>query len=369
MRRGSQADTEAVPGGNGRTERQYQERVDASEVVSSGQGVQQMSYTVHAKGEYLVYVCINGQAIAGSPFRVTGSSDRRLAYAHDLDENGLLFYIGSGGGQRPFRNPALSDCGGGRVSVEASSLYDGQVSPPARSAWRRWRRFLVCCCVDASVGGMRWADRMDASIDPPLVSALPPPPFSLSLSLSVSPLIAAQVTDPLSRLPANSYTRDEANSWWNIDIGARRRLIPTHYTLRNVSGCYSHALRTWRFEASADSKVWVTLRTHDNDTSIAAAPNASATWAISMPADSLRRHSQRQRQLRGDGRASGDGGQAAAGGAEGAAGGGGVGGAGEFDGFRYFCITQTAANSHGRHFLMLGGIELYGTLVEFSDSR
>ena len=32
--------------------------------------------------------------------------------------------------------------------------------------------------------------------------------------------------------------------------------------------------------------------------------------------------------------------------------------------YRFFCITQTAENNFNRHFLMLGGIELYGTLIE-----
>jgi hypothetical protein len=135
---------------------------------------------------------------------------------------------------------------------------------------------------------------------------------------------------------ANAYTEDEANAWWFVDLGEGRALRPEGYALRNVSECYAHALRSWRLEASADSVHWTTLRTHTDDDSIETRPHASAHWTLNARAlDSARDE--------------------------------GEGGA-DPDGYRYFCLTQTGVNAFGRHFMMVGSLELYGLLTETPEA-
>ena len=116
-----------------------------------------------------------------------------------------------------------------------------------------------------------------------------------------------------------SCTPNTPNSWMEVDLGARSRLAPTHYTLRSDLHNGAHKLRNWVLEGSADgSDAWVALRTHANDAALGNARFSTASWPIE--------------------------------GAEGA--------------YRRFRIRQTGPNSSNHNNLICAGIELYGTLTE-----
>jgi hypothetical protein len=51
-------------------------------------------------------------------------------------------------------------------------------------------------------------------------------------------------------------TRRAPNSWLGVDIGKRRRLRPTAYSLRHRGDCANFVLRSWVLEGSEDSEMW-----------------------------------------------------------------------------------------------------------------
>ena len=55
--------------------------------------------------------------------KVSRQTDRELSYAHDFDENGALYYLGSEGGVKPWENPSSL----GAVKVFSSSISSGRV--------------------------------------------------------------------------------------------------------------------------------------------------------------------------------------------------------------------------------------------------
>eukprot|EP01083_Nonionella_stella_P095039 266733_1 len=63
-----------------------------------------------------------------------------------------------------------------------------------------------------------------------------------------------------------------------IDFGAKRKIKPSHYTLRHDDSA-GYYLRKWNFEGSNDGASWNTLRSHCDDTSLNA-PYATHTWTI-----------------------------------------------------------------------------------------
>ena len=110
-----------------------------------------------------------------------------------------------------------------------------------------------------------------------------------------------------------------------VDIGPGRLLAPSHYALRNVSRSYAHAPRSWRLEASKDTKKWTLLSEHVNDMSVDTKSGACARFELN-------------RHIR-------------------------------TDAYRYFCITQTGPNAFGKNVLIMGGFELYGALLsEYASS-
>ena len=75
--------------------------------------------------------------------------------------------------------------------------------------------------------------------------------------------------DILSRdeSPKNCHTKDDRNSWFAVDLGLY--VWPTGYTLRHSRGYGSRsAMRHWEFQVSKDGHEWLTLRTHEGDTTL-----------------------------------------------------------------------------------------------------
>ena len=60
-------------------------------------------------------------------------------------------------------------------------------------------------------------------------------------------------------------------SWFAVDLGKGRTLSPSAYTLRHGREDGTDALRVWELQGSHDGKVWITLKTHDNDTALTGA--------------------------------------------------------------------------------------------------
>ena len=56
----------------------------------------------------------------------------------------------------------------------------------------------------------------------------------------------------------NCRTEDDPFSFFGVDLGPERRLLPTHYTLRNRNST-SHVVRNWNFEGSVDAQNWSIL--------------------------------------------------------------------------------------------------------------
>jgi hypothetical protein len=109
-----------------------------------------------------------------------------------------------------------------------------------------------------------------------------------------------------------NYTTNEAGSFVALQLPLA--VAVTRYTFRNDANGGAYALRNWNFEGSNDGVEWVVLRQHVNDTPLAARAFSTASWYVNP-----------------DGLA-----------------------------FSHFRIHQTGVHSNGNHFLMMGGLELYG---------
>eukprot|EP01083_Nonionella_stella_P119376 356792_1 len=89
------------------------------------------------------------------------------------------------------------------------------------------------------------------------------------------------IEDVLSRTKAASWCSSSSftNAWLSIDFRAKKKIKPSHYTLRN--DCGGFYLRKWNFEGSNNGTDWTVLREHDNDTSLNSAYDTH-TWAINV---------------------------------------------------------------------------------------
>jgi hypothetical protein len=110
----------------------------------------------------------------------------------------------------------------------------------------------------------------------------------------------------------SNYTTNVAGSFVALQLPLA--VAVTRYTLRLDAQGARHVLRNWNFEGSNDGVEWVVLRQHVNDQSLAARKFATASWDVNP-----------------DGLA-----------------------------FSHFRIHQTGVHLDGNHFLMMGGLELYG---------
>jgi hypothetical protein len=127
-------------------------------------------------------------------------------------------------------------------------------------------------------------------------------------------------------LECRTRTPNVANSWMAVDLGPERTMRVAHYCLRHGSDHAGDELRNWELQARAgvsrqgvsEADGWTTLRRHEAD--------ASLQGGDSVAAFAVTQHT----------------GMA----------------------FRYFRLHQHGINATGRHFLVCGGLELYGTLLD-----
>eukprot|EP01095_Lingulamoeba_sp_RSL-Kostka_P013508 TRINITY_DN5622_c1_g1_i1.p1 TRINITY_DN5622_c1_g1~~TRINITY_DN5622_c1_g1_i1.p1 ORF type:complete len:451 (+),score=133.97 TRINITY_DN5622_c1_g1_i1:132-1484(+) len=136
-------------------------------------------------------------------------------------------------------------------------------------------------------------------------------------------IIKGHPSELVSRNPSELWTGDVPASWFAIDLGESRTIIPTHYTLRHGANYKGDSLRNWDLQGSNDGINWVVLKRHTNDASLKNGKFATQTWKIEK-ADTD---------------------------------------------FRYLRILQTGHNSSSHNFLVLSGIEFYGDLYEFDVSH
>ena len=62
----------------------------------------------------------------------------------------------------------------------------------------------------------------------------------------------------VGRSVTNCRTEDEPFSFFGVDLGTERRLVPTHYTLRNRNSP-THVVKNWYLEASVTGASWMIL--------------------------------------------------------------------------------------------------------------
>jgi hypothetical protein len=145
-----------------------------------------------------------------------------------------------------------------------------------------------------------------------------------------------KVEDFVGRTATNCRTHNEPFSFYGVDIGMGRAILPTVYTIRNRKAS-SHVLMNWNFEVSNDKATWITLdqRIHitgnhdqdaymDKDIKALKAAGAASSWAVNTDI---------YREL-------------------------------GYDGFRYFRIIQIGKNSSDSDNLALSGFELYGQVTK-----
>jgi len=112
------------------------------------------------------------------------------------------------------------------------------------------------------------------------------------------------------------WTKDIPSSYFTIDFGPGRQIIPTCYTLVHCN--YNNdILRTWQFQGSNEEDNWTTILKHNNDDSLSG-KFVPHSWPI----------------------------------------------LGASKAYRYFRILQTGHNSSNRNFLVLSSLEIYGELYE-----
>jgi hypothetical protein len=134
----------------------------------------------------------------------------------------------------------------------------------------------------------------------------------------------------------NCRTGNEPYSYFGVDLGEGRKLLPTCYSIRNRNSS-TFVMLNWHFEASNDKVNWTVLDRRlylsgsyeedikfEEEREMLCQKGAATTWGIDT--DIFRE----------------------------------IG----FEGFRYFRIIQIDKNSSGSDNLALSGIELYGKVNE-----
>ena len=147
-----------------------------------------------------------------------------------------------------------------------------------------------------------------------------------------SSLSTGQISDFVGRNLVNLRTENEENSFFGVDLGENRTLMPTAYSIRNRNSS-THVLLCWNLEASNDRINFEIIDTRifnnvdnpqihqrlEKERNLLKEPGCTSTWGISRKV--------RQRYP---------------------------------DGFRYFLIKQIDKNSNGTYNLTNSGFELYG---------
>jgi hypothetical protein len=69
---------------------------------------------------------------------------------------------------------------------------------------------------------------------------------------------AGRVEDFVGRIATNCRSANEPMSYFGVDLGAERKMLPTCYTFRNRNSS-THVMLNWHFEASNDKVNWTLL--------------------------------------------------------------------------------------------------------------
>ena len=157
-------------------------------------------------------------------------------------------------------------------------------------------------------------------------------PHELNLVTAfASSLSKGDIGDFVGRNLVNLRTENEEFSFFGVDLGHNRRLIPTAYSIRNRNSS-THVLLCWQWEGSNDKINFEILDTRifmsenydinkklEKERNLLTEPGCTSTWGIS-------------RKIRE-----------------------------KFpEGFRYFLIKQIDKNSNGSYNLTNSGFEMYG---------
>ena len=180
-------------------------------------------------------------------------------FTYPFDKNGAIWWIGTEGGKKDYENPQLT----GELYLEISTLYRGKL------------------------------DNLTSYTTP---------------------------TNSAERIAAATYTNNSSHSWLVVDFGPERALRPSYYAIKHGASGIGNAIRNWVLEAQVDEfSPWVTLRAHENDTSMREEPQSVAGYELNN--DKARSSF-----------------------------------------FRVFRLKQTGKNSGGNDCLFIGGIEFYGIM-------
>ena len=141
-----------------------------------------------------------------------------------------------------------------------------------------------------------------------------------------SPLLNGNYCDFVGRENANLMTENEENSFFGVDLGLNRNLIPTLYSIKNRDSS-SNVLLSWNLQGSndkikfeiLDSRNFVEKDKYRKYRNLLKEPGTTSTWGISKKI--------RERFP---------------------------------NGFRYFILKQIGKNSDNNYNLAISGFELYG---------
>ena len=144
-----------------------------------------------------------------------------------------------------------------------------------------------------------------------------------------SPLLNGNYCDFVGRENANLMTENEENSFFGVDLGLNRNLIPTLYSIKNRDSS-SNVLLSWNLQGSndkikfeiLDSRNFVEKDKYRKYRNLLKEPGTTSTWGISKKI--------RERFP---------------------------------NGFRYFLLKQIGKNSSGNYNLAISGFELYGEAI------
>ncbi len=150
---------------------------------------------------------------------------------------------------------------------------------------------------------------------------------STSKVVTISKSSGSSSTDFLVDRQLSAWaTSNTANQWVAIDLGSRYKLLIKHYIVQH-DGEGGYQLRNWKLQGSnnpasnsvtdINAATWVDLKTHANDTSI----QGGSGWG-SFPVPDIS------------------------------------------TAYRWLRILSTGKNASGSNYLVLGEIELYGTLLK-----
>ena len=71
----------------------------------------------------------------------------------------------------------------------------------------------------------------------------------------------------IGRTTVRCLSDEQQNAWFSVDF-QDRYIKPTLYSLRHYTSWKIEALRSWEFQGSVDGQNWITLKKHENDTSL-----------------------------------------------------------------------------------------------------